>query len=110
MGHIYSNTGIEERKYDFRDRCSRIVELSEEISLPAKVNPVLIPEVEAFESDIASFSGGYDLESGGKKISLQETIRLEKRIYESHDWPDYRRAVKAQKTFTNEPVILEVIK
>ncbi len=109
MSHIYQNTGIEERKYDFRDRCSRLVELKENISLPVKVNPILIPAEEAFESDIASFSGAYEIEDGSKKIKLQETISLNKRIYKASEWPDYRRAVKAQKTFADEAVILEVI-
>jgi len=109
MAHIYQNTGIEERKYGFRDRCSRLVEIKENISLPVKVNPILIPEEEAFKSDIASFVGAYKIENGSKNIQLHETISLNKRIYEPHEWPDYRRVVKAQKTFTNEPVILEVI-
>lgn len=109
MGHLYQNTGIEERKYGFRDRCSRLVELNENISLPAKVNPLIVPVEKAFESGIASFKGGYVIESGSKKISLQETISLSKRIYEADEWPDYRRAVAAQKTFADEPLILEVI-
>jgi hypothetical protein len=109
MAHMYQNTGIKERKYGFRDRCSRLVVLKEEISLPVKVDPLFVPQEDAFTSDIASFEGGYEIEKGGKKIKLNERISLSKRIYEADEWPDYRRAVAAQKMFADEPLILEVV-
>ncbi len=105
---MYMNTDVEKRKFGFRDRCSRLVELNETVTLPYKSSIIYIPEEESFTTDITSFEGTYFLLSGGKKLQLSETISLGKRIYEPDEWDEYRKAVVSQKSFAQEPVILKI--
>ncbi len=107
MPHLYTNTDLEERKYPFRDRCSRLVELSEEISLPASLSAVYLPSADSFSEEPAGFEGGYELAKSGKSLRLSGKVILNKRIYEAGDWDAYRRAVAAHQKFTKEPVILK---
>jgi len=110
MAHMYQNTGLKERKYPFRDRCSRLVHLQEDIRLPAnmKANIKYVPEADSFTSDVASFEGKCELDEAGSVLKLDEKISLNKRIYEAGDWPDYRKAVMAQQKFAEEAVILKL--
>jgi hypothetical protein len=54
MSHLYANTGLETRKYPFRDRCSRLVELKETITLPGSCVIKSKPEGEAFLDEVAT--------------------------------------------------------
>lgn len=107
MSHMYYNVDKEERAYPFRDRCSRLVELNENIKLPAKVISVYMPEAEAFDESPAGFEGEYKLSKSGNGLMVNEKVILKKRIYEKEDWDAFRRAVSAQQKFSNEPVILK---
>jgi len=109
MSHLYMNTSIGERKYPFRDRCSRLVKLEEQIKLPGKYSASYLPSAENFEGTSASFEGGYKLAIKGDVLRLNERIALNKRIYEKDEWPEYRKAVEAQKKFASEPVILRKV-
>ncbi len=108
MGHLYMNTNIMERKYDFRERCSRLVQLEEQIKLPFKASLTYAPEIEEFNGDVAAFEGEYKLSLKGNVLMLFERITLNKRVYEKEEWPEYRKAVVAQKKFAEEPVILKI--
>lgn len=107
MSHMYFDTSMEERNYPFRDRCSRLVELRENIKLPASATLVYMPEEEGFNHDPAAFKGEYKMAKSGKGLMVSETITLRKRIYEKEDWDAFRRAVAAQQKFSKEPVILK---
>ncbi len=107
MSHMYYNVDKEERAYPFRDRCSRLVELYENIKLPAKFSPAYMPEAEAFDKPPAGFEGAYKLSKSGNGLMVNEKVILKKRIYEKEDWDAFRRAVSAQQKFSNEPVILK---
>ncbi|MEN8226322.1 MAG: DUF3857 and transglutaminase domain-containing protein [Bacteroidota bacterium] len=107
MSHMYMNVKKDERKYPFRDRCSRLVELHENIKLPASVSMVYLPEEKSFNDTPASFEGEYKLSKSGNSIMIHEKVILNKRIYEKEDWGSFRRAVAAQKKFSKEPVILK---
>lgn len=104
--HLYHNTGIEERKYPFRDRCSRLVTISETVRIPEYEKVIYKPEPEKSEGESASFVGGYQIL--GKVIKFDESITLNKRIYDPEDWDAYREAVKAQKMFAQEPLIFKL--
>lgn len=106
MSHMYWNVDKEEREYPFRDRCSRLVELNENIKLPAKVSAAYLPEAESFSDEPASFKGGYELSKSGTGMMMNLKISLNKRIYEKDDWSAFRKAVAAQQKFSEEPVIL----
>jgi len=107
MSHLYFNTNLEERKYNFRDRCSRLVELNETILLPENAEAVSYPSSESIENEITSFEGS--IEQEGRTIILSEKIKLGKRIYEPEDWEMYRKVVVAQNKFAKQPIILKII-
>jgi hypothetical protein len=104
MSHIYLNTGLEERDYPFRDRCSRLVELNETITIPEGYT--YLNEVDASESKgkAASYQGS--MKQLGNSIAMKQNIVLEKRIYEPEDWADVKAAVESQKKMKETPVIL----
>lgn len=105
MSHLYTNTSSETKKYGFRDRCSRLVEINEEIELPSYKNALVLPTAEKVCSQYVSFDGGYHLD--GNKLLFNETISLGKRVYEAEEWPEYRQAVLNQKHFAEEKIILK---
>ncbi len=104
MPHIWIDTNLEERKYNFRDRCSRLVEFNETINIPEGYK-LTDEENTVLEGDVASYSGGYSQK--GAQIELTQRIVLYKRIYEPDDWNSVRDAVKAQKEMDETPLILE---
>lgn len=104
--HLYHNTNIEKRKYPFRDRCSRMVIISETIRIPEYEKIEYIPVFTKSEGEYSSFEGGYEVL--GKVIKFNEKIVMKKRIYEPEDWDAYRQAAKAQKMFDEEPIIVKL--
>ena len=104
MSHLYLNTDLEERKYPFRDRCSRLVEINETITIPDGYT--YLNEVDASESKgkAASYQGS--VRQLGNSIATKQKIVLEKRIYEPEDWADVKTAVKSQKEMAEVPVVL----
>lgn len=108
MSHMYWNVENEERKYPFRDRCSRLVELNESIKLPVKITPEYLPSEEAFCEGPAGFEGEYKISKSGNGLNVYEKVILKKRIYEKEDWSAFRKAVSAQQKFSKEPVILKI--
>ena len=107
MSHMYYNVEKESREHPFRDRCSRQVELMESIKLPAKVTMTYTPKAETFIEDPASFQGEYKLSKSANNLMVNESVILNKRIYEKEDWGAFRKAVAAQQKFSKEPVILK---
>ncbi|GAB4365125.1 MAG: DUF3857 and transglutaminase domain-containing protein [Calditrichia bacterium] len=101
--HLHKNTSLEERKYQFRTRCSKLIEISERIELP-RFKKADLPRVEAVNGSGADFAGGYRLK--GRTLHLAQKIVLKKRIYDPQDWPSYRAAVLAQKKLAEDAVIL----
>jgi hypothetical protein len=106
QAHLSFDTGLKERKYPFRDRCSRQVELSETIQLPAGVNLVSKPGTKKPTGKICSLEGGYEM--NGNVLTLNEKAVFGKRIYDAQDWPQFRETVIAQNFFIEQPVILQV--
>lgn len=105
MPHLSINTDIEERNFDFRDRCSRLVELHETITIPDGYTAV-VPDTGATSLGCAAYySGGYETDEN--TITLKQEIILEKRVYDKEDWPEVRAAVQAQKKLTQIPVVLK---
>lgn len=104
QAHLNANVDSEEKTYPFRDRCSRLVELNETITLPAFAEASYIPEENDIDGSAASFSGNYKIENN--QILLSEKIIIKKRLFEADEWTNYRSVVKAQQKFANENVIL----
>jgi len=105
QAHLNTNTSLAERKYPFRDRCSRMVEITETITLPEGYSMVSGPAAIAHSGAAASFTA--TLIQQGNQIILKESGRFEKRIYDAADWPEYKKAVLAQLSYSTEPVVLK---
>lgn len=106
QGQLAFDTGLKERKYPFRDRCSRIVIVNESMQLPALKAVRRIPESVTKEGAAASYRGGYQVKNN--VLTFTGTARFGKRIYETEDWPAFKAAVDAQNHFTEQPVIVEL--
>ena len=104
--HLSFETGQKERKYAFKDRCSRKVEMNETIQLPSYLRVISMPEDKKKDGNICSFDGSYSL--NGTSLKLNTRIILGKRIYEAQDWPEFRDAVAAQNAIAEKPVILQI--
>ena len=107
MSHLYMDTRLENRQYPFRDRCSRLVQLEDNITLPGSFTVQSIPKAEPFSDTTASANCRYELSADGKSLNMTQDLRFDKRIYQASEWPSYRRAVMEQEKFAEEPVILK---
>lgn len=101
--YLRIDTSLESRKYDFKDACSRLVELTEEIDLPRGFRLVEGIHTESSVSDAADFNGS--LSQNGSKIRLTQQLVLKKRVYEASDWEGFRTAVNKHKEFSNYWVV-----
>lgn len=104
QAHLSTNTTSEEKKYPFKDRCSRLVELNETITLPAFAAANYLPEENDIDGTAASFSGNYKIENN--QLQLSEKITIKKRLFEPEEWTNYKSVVEAQQKFAKEKVIL----
>ncbi|MCD6113355.1 MAG: DUF3857 domain-containing protein [Bacteroidales bacterium] len=103
--HLYFSPKIKERKYPFKDRCSRLVELNETIKLPENIKSVDVPEEKLSDGTGAYFKGCY--KTTNNTITLSETAKFKKRVYQPEDWESFANAVKHQNEFAKTPVIIK---
>ncbi|MFK5855715.1 MAG: DUF3857 and transglutaminase domain-containing protein [Bacteroidota bacterium] len=108
MSHLYMSTNITDRKFGFKDRCSRLVELSESVKLPAVGKLLPNDFVEKVGDETVSFEG--EIELVGQTFRFSEKVILTKRIYEPDDWTSFKKIVEAQKEFATTPIIIEITK
>jgi len=104
MAHLYFNTSLEDRKYSFRDRCSREVIISEKIELPAHEKVETVAESSENKGDVVSFDGSIDVNDS--KLEINQHGLFGKRVYKPEEWPQFRAAVKSQKEISNSPIII----
>ena len=101
--YLHINTDLEERRYGFKDACSRLVELDETIQLPAGYKLAGDGKEDSAQSSAADFEGF--LRQDGNKVVLHQKLALKKRVYEAGDWNGFRNAVNAHKSFGDYIVI-----
>lgn len=100
------NTDNENRKYGFKDSCSRLVELQETMTLPSGyvwAEGSNANQATDAESDVASFRS--ELKSYRNKIKINATLSLGKRVYDAEDWADFRNAVKGYKDLADSELV-----
>ena len=95
--YLRINTQLEERKYGFKDACSRLVELDETIQIPSGYQMVNPSRNENKQSEAADFEG--TLSQSGNQLNMKQKLALKKRVYEATDWKGFREAVNAHKSF-----------
>ena len=104
MGHLKFNLTPETRTQPFADRCSRLVDIRETITLPFEPKMLHYPMVDGIANPAASFGCGFQME--GNKLSFGEQAVFGKRLYEASDWPAFRASARAQVMVSETPVIL----
>ena len=101
--YLRIDTDLEERRFGFKDRCSRLVELDETIQLPSGYQLENEARNEQMQSNAADFEGS--LSQKGNKIEMHQTLTLKKRVYEASDWEGFRNAVNLHKSFGDYLII-----
>jgi hypothetical protein len=101
--YLRIDTSLSERKYGFKDACTRLVELNEVIKVPKGYKMVAEPVSLESHSEAADMNGS--LSQTGDKITLDQTLTLKKRVYEASDWDGFRSAVNAHKSFDNYIIV-----
>ena len=101
--YMWIDTSVENRKYGFKDACSRFVELDETVQLQAGYNLVSAVKDETMQGVGADFEGS--LVQKGNKVLLHNRLALKKRVYEASDWESFRNAVNAHKAYGEYLVI-----
>ena len=101
--YLRINSNLEERKYGFKDGCSRLVELSETIQLPKGYRLVNDARKVSKFSSAADFEGS--LIQRGHKVHMHQKLCLKKRVYEASDWEGFRDAVNMHKSFGDYLII-----
>ncbi len=104
MRHLYTDTNIEKRDHPFQDGCSRYIKIVENMQIPNGYTRITTPESKKLSADNISFNGGYSI--GFNSVQFFEIISLGKRIYKPEEWYDYKTAVKYQRFYMNNPIIL----
>lgn len=93
----------EQRKYDFKDGCSREVELYEEIELP-KGKTCNIDKKDKIDSKTASIDSKMFVKDG--KLVLSQKASFSKRVYKATESKDFHDVVEAYKSY-KEPVLVK---
>lgn len=104
MTHLYFDFSKETRTQPFSDRCSRLVQIQETITLPFAPSKFHYPMVDGIANPAASFGCGFQME--GNKLSFGESLMFGKRLYEASDWPAFRASAMSQIKVAETPVIL----
>lgn len=102
--HLFVSTALDVRKFQFRDRCTRSIELKEVVKLPPNMKMVYMPDPQSVDGSGASYTGAYAF--NGENIEMNQRISLKKRIYNPEDWESFKRTVLFQKKFADEKIIL----
>jgi len=102
---LYTRTNLKKRKYGFRERCSKLVQVEETISLPAYKKVIKIPKFQNISGDASDFNAQYVLKKNKLKFTM--THILKKRIYEASDWANFREALLERKKLMKSKIILE---
>lgn len=101
--YLRIDTQLPERRYGFKDACSRLIELDETIQLP-KGYELQNPIQENKQSPAADFEGFIRQE--GQTIKIHQKLALKKRVYQAGDWEGFRTAIQTHKEFGREMVII----
>jgi hypothetical protein len=104
MSHLKFNLTPESRTQPFADRCSRLVDIRETVTLPFAPSQLHYPMVDGVAHPVASFGCG--IQMNGNILTFGEQAIFSKRLYEAADWPVFRATASAQKQVSKTPIIL----
>ncbi|MFH1049851.1 MAG: DUF3857 and transglutaminase domain-containing protein [bacterium] len=98
------DTSLSERKFGFRIRCSKLVQIEETIKLPKYKSKKIIPEFSTIKGEWDGFSAKYNLDAA--KLTLKAEHKLGKRLYDADDWNDFKSALVERNKLMNSVIIL----
>ena len=104
MSHLYFDFSKETRQQPFSDRCSRLIQIHEDILLPDEYQQFHYPMVDGIADPAASFGCGFQM--NGNKLSFGESLLFGKRVYDADDWMPFRASAMNQIKVSQTPVIL----
>ncbi len=104
MSHLYFDFSKETRQQPFSDRCSRLIQIQETITLPYEYKQFHYPMVDGIADPAASFGCGFQME--GNKLTFGESMFFGKRVYDADDWMPFRASAMNQIKVSQTPVIL----
>jgi glutaredoxin 2 len=100
---LHTDTSQTTKKYGFRQRCSKLVQIEETIKLPKFSNKSL-PEFKTINSKYSAFKANYNLKANTLELKAEHSMG--KRIYEAEDWQDFRTALVERFKLMNSEIIL----
>jgi|APCry1669188910_1035180.scaffolds.fasta_scaffold00250_3 transglutaminase-like putative cysteine protease len=106
QGQLSFETDPAERKYQFRDRCSREVNIHETMILPSNCHAGRVPASMDAGGKSVSYKGSYTVK--GNTLEFTSKAVFTKRIYDPADWPEFRSSIEAQNKFSEKAVTIEL--
>lgn len=97
LSYLRIDTSLEKRAYGFKDGCPRLVEMEENLKLPAGYEWQGKEKQEQMDGSGAGFTGY--MGQNGNQLQVKTSLRLKKRVYEASDWESFRNAVNTAKGY-----------
>lgn len=97
LSYLRIDTSLEKRAYGFKDGCSRLVEMEENLKLPAGYEWQGKEKRDQMDGSGAGFTGY--MGQNGNQLQVKTSLRLKKRVYETSDWDSFRNAVNTAKGY-----------
>ena len=92
-----------ERRFPVRIGCSKLVKLSERVTLPAGARVEGLPKAVKLDGS-GRLTAAWKV-SGGE-LSVEETLALTKRIYAPEEWPSLKTALDSFRTLAETPIMV----
>ncbi|MFI5166525.1 MAG: DUF3857 domain-containing protein [Thermoanaerobaculales bacterium] len=100
---IALSTKPAERRYPVRIGCSKLVTLTEHLTLPPGASVEGLPDPVKLDGS-GKLTASWHLV--GSELVVEETLALTKRIFTPEDWPTLRAALDAFRTLSETPVLI----
>jgi transglutaminase-like putative cysteine protease len=94
-----------ERRYPVRVGCSKLVRLSERMTLPAGARVEGLPEAVKLDGS-GRFNATWKVAGG--ELAVDETLALTKRIFSPEEWPALRAALDSFRKLSETPILVKV--
>ena len=92
-----------ERRYPVRIGCSKVVRLSERMTLPAGARVEGLPDAVKLDGS-GRFTATWKV--GGGELVVDETLALTKRIFSPEEWPALRAALDSFRKLSETPILI----
>jgi hypothetical protein len=92
-----------ERRYPVRIGCSKLVRLSERMTLPAGARVEGLPDAVKLDGS-GRLTATWKVEAG--ELRIEETLALTKRIFSPEEWPSLRAALEAFRKLSETSILI----